>query len=103
MYTGRTIFSQLMDFLPKHDLHKCVRRYAGNYRIKSFSCLDQFLTNNFELPAVTVAQLYKARRRVEFFQMDQTAFANQSVLRNRQKRRENTNLDRSICVSTGRD
>ncbi len=36
------IFSQLMDFLPKHEFDKCVRRYQGNYRIRKFSCLDQF-------------------------------------------------------------
>lgn len=36
------IFSQLMDFLPKHEFDKCVRRYQGNYRMRKFSCLDQF-------------------------------------------------------------
>ncbi len=42
MYTGQMIFSQLMDFLPKHEFDKCVRRYQGNYRVRKFSCLDQF-------------------------------------------------------------
>lgn len=42
MYTGQMIFSQLMDFLPKHEFDKCVRRYQGNYRMRKFSCLDQF-------------------------------------------------------------
>lgn len=42
MYTGPMIFSQLMDFLPKHEFDKCVRRYQGNYRVRKFSCLDQF-------------------------------------------------------------
>ncbi len=32
MYTGRTVFSQLIDFLPRHEFSKCVRRYQGNYR-----------------------------------------------------------------------
>ena len=41
MYTGQMIFSQLMDFLPKHEFDKCVRRYQGNYRVRKFSCLDQ--------------------------------------------------------------
>ena len=31
-----------MDFLPKHEFDKCVRRYQGNYRMRKFSCLDQF-------------------------------------------------------------
>ena len=43
MYTGQMVFSQLMDFLPKHEFNKCVRRYQGNYRVRKFSCLDQFL------------------------------------------------------------
>ena len=43
MNSGRTIFSQLMDFIPKNDFDKCVRRYKGNYRIRKFSCYNQFL------------------------------------------------------------
>jgi len=47
MNTGRTVFSQAMDFLPTHELDKCVHRYAGNYRIRDFSCRDQFLCMAF--------------------------------------------------------
>jgi hypothetical protein len=47
MNSERTIFSQLMDFLPYYEFKKCVERYAGNYKIKSFSCLDQFLCMAF--------------------------------------------------------
>jgi hypothetical protein len=47
MYTGRMIFSQLMDFLPKREFDKCVRRYQGNYRIRRFSCFDQYLCMAF--------------------------------------------------------
>ena len=43
MNAGRTIFSQLMDFLPIHEFRQCVERYRGNYKIQSFSCWDQFL------------------------------------------------------------
>jgi hypothetical protein len=39
----RTVFSQLLDFLPRHEFNKCVGRYQGDYRIREFSCLDQFL------------------------------------------------------------
>jgi hypothetical protein len=41
--SGRTVFSQLMDFLPRNDFNKCVQRYNGNYRIRKFSCYDQYL------------------------------------------------------------
>ena len=43
MYTGQMVFSQLMDFLPRHEFNQCVRRYQGNYRVRKLSCLDQFL------------------------------------------------------------
>jgi hypothetical protein len=42
MNSGRTIFAQLMDFLPSYEFRKCVERYQGNYKVKSFSCWDQF-------------------------------------------------------------
>lgn len=47
MNTGKTIFAQVMDFLPLHEFRKSVERYQGNYRIKNFSCLDQFLSMAF--------------------------------------------------------
>lgn len=43
MNEGRTVFSQLMDFLPLHRFRQCVERYGGNYKIQRFTCLDQFL------------------------------------------------------------
>ncbi|HDY75631.1 MAG TPA: IS4 family transposase [Candidatus Marinimicrobia bacterium] len=42
MNTGKMIFSQLMDFIPWYEFQKCVQRYSGNYRIKTFFCQDQF-------------------------------------------------------------
>jgi hypothetical protein len=47
MHQGTTIFSQIMDFLPKHKFRKCVDRYGGNYRIHSFTCFDQFMCMAF--------------------------------------------------------
>jgi len=47
MNTGRTVFAQLMDFLPKHQFTLCVRRHAGDRRTRSFSCFDQFLCMAF--------------------------------------------------------
>ena len=47
MYTGKTVFSQLMDFLPMYEFRKCVDRYDGNYHTSSFSCMDQYLCMSF--------------------------------------------------------
>jgi len=47
MHTGRIVFSQLMDFLPKKQFDKCARRYRGDYRTKTFSCFDQYLCMAF--------------------------------------------------------
>ena len=47
MNTGRTVFSQIMDFLPLREFRKCVERYHGNYKVQKFSCMDQFLCMAF--------------------------------------------------------
>ena len=47
MYSGQVIFAQLMEFLPRHDFDACVRRYRGNFRVRGFSCHDQFLAMAF--------------------------------------------------------
>ena len=47
MNTGKTIFSQVMEFLPQYEFRKCVTRYQGDYKVLSFSCMDQFLCMTF--------------------------------------------------------
>jgi len=47
MNAGQTIFWQLMEFVPAYEFRKCVERYRGNYKVKSFSCWDQFLCMAF--------------------------------------------------------
>ena len=47
MNIGKTVFSQLMEFLPRYEFQKCVERYQGNYKLISFSCWDQFLCLSF--------------------------------------------------------
>ena len=70
---------------------------ATNKRLK-------FLTNNFTLPALTIAphlQVALADRVV--LQVDQAAPADQEVLRRQRERREDSNLDRRLGLRTGRD
>src|SRR4030043_2171857 len=47
MDTGKPVFAQIMDFLPTYAFHQCVGRYHGHYKMKSFSCWDQFLCMAF--------------------------------------------------------
>ena len=47
MNPGRSIFAQLMNFLPRHEFNKCVRQYRGHFRVRDFSCFDQFLCMAF--------------------------------------------------------
>jgi len=47
MHSGRIVFSQILDFLPRYEFNKCVQRYQGNYRTRKFSCYDQFLCMAF--------------------------------------------------------
>ncbi len=42
MYSGKLVFGQVMDHLPWHRFRRCVERYGGNHKIKSFSCSDQY-------------------------------------------------------------
>jgi hypothetical protein len=47
MHKSKTVFSQLMDFLPLFEFRRCVNRYRGNHKVISFSCYDQFLCMAF--------------------------------------------------------
>jgi len=47
MNTGSTIFSQLVGFLSHYEFQKCVSRYDGEHKVKSFSCWDQYLCMAF--------------------------------------------------------
>jgi hypothetical protein len=47
MNVGRTVFSQLMDYVPMHTFRLAVKRHKGERRVRSFSCWDQFLCMAF--------------------------------------------------------
>jgi hypothetical protein len=47
MNKGKTVLAQLMDYLPKHEFHRCVKRYKGDHYVKKFSCHSQFLALAF--------------------------------------------------------
>ena len=47
MNTGKTILSQLLDFINKYEFDKCVTKYNGNYRVKTFTCWEQFIVMTF--------------------------------------------------------
>jgi hypothetical protein len=47
MNSGKTVFAQLMDFIPAHEFQRGVARYRGQYRVRRFSCWDQFLSMAF--------------------------------------------------------
>jgi hypothetical protein len=47
MNRGKLVFAQLMQHLPLTTFRRCVARYRGEFKVKSFSCLDQFLCMAF--------------------------------------------------------
>jgi hypothetical protein len=47
MYTGKLIFSQVMDHLPMNIFRQCVARYQGDHYAKRFRCYDQYLVMSF--------------------------------------------------------
>jgi hypothetical protein len=42
MPAGKLLFAQLMDYVPPMVFERCVARYSGNRKVKSFSCTDHF-------------------------------------------------------------
>lgn len=47
MHIGKTVFAQLMMFMPDHEFQKCVDHYNGDYRVRSFSCREHFIVMSF--------------------------------------------------------
>ena len=47
MNQGRTVFSQLISFLPDREFRRCVARYQGDRRLREFSCWNQYLAMAF--------------------------------------------------------
>jgi hypothetical protein len=47
MNQGKLVFAQLMQHLPLTTFRRCVARYEGERKVKTFSCLDQFLSMAF--------------------------------------------------------
>ena len=47
MNTGKLVFAQIMAHLPLTTFRRCVTRYRGEYKIKHFTCLDQYLCMAF--------------------------------------------------------
>ncbi len=47
MNTGKLVFSQVIDHLPLYTFQRCVKRYQGNHKIKTFTCMDQYLCMAF--------------------------------------------------------
>ena len=52
MNVGKLVFAQVMEHLPMTTFRRCVARYGGEREVKTFSCLDQYLSMAFaQLPA----------------------------------------------------
>jgi hypothetical protein len=44
---GQTIFAQIMTYLPRHSFRSCVNKYQGDYKVRAFTCWEQFLVMAF--------------------------------------------------------
>ena len=47
MYAGKLVFAQVMEYAPWHTFRRLVAKYHGDFNVRSFSCLDQFLCMAF--------------------------------------------------------
>ena len=47
MHSGNLVFTQLMEFAPWHTFRRLVAKYRGDFNVRTFSCVDQFLSMAF--------------------------------------------------------
>lgn len=47
MYSGKLAFAQIMEFAPWHTFRRAVSKYRGDFNVRSFTCMDQFLCMAF--------------------------------------------------------
>src|SRR2546423_14962442 len=47
MNLGKLVFAQITQHFPLTTFRRCVARYGGSYKVKSFSCLDHYLCMAF--------------------------------------------------------
>lgn len=47
MHAGKLIFAQVMEFAPWHTFRRLVAKYQGNFNVRSFTCMDQYLCMAF--------------------------------------------------------
>ena len=43
MNSGKTVFSQIMQLIPRREFNEIITRHKGDYRVRNLSCHDQFL------------------------------------------------------------
>ena len=43
MHAGKLMFPQVMECAPCHTFRRLIKKYRGDFNIRTFSCLDQFL------------------------------------------------------------
>ncbi len=47
MYAGKLVFSQVMECAPWHTFRRLVAKYRADFNVRTFTCLDQFLSMAF--------------------------------------------------------
>ncbi|WP_407681768.1 DUF4372 domain-containing protein [Proteiniphilum propionicum] len=65
MNSGKTVFSQIMQLIPRREFNEIVTSYNGDYRVRNLSCHDQFLVMCIEIGAIYLMD----RGYVDFFRL----------------------------------
>jgi hypothetical protein len=47
MHFGKAVFNQVIEWVHPEQFRRCVTRYQGNYKVRNFSCWEQFLAMGF--------------------------------------------------------
>lgn len=102
MFAGKLVFSQVMDFMPLHTFRRCVAKYQGDYKVRRFSCLDQYLCMAFAQltyrESLRDIEVCLRSQKNKLLQVDQAESQDQNLLRDIRKCGEVTNLDRRFGI-----
>jgi len=47
MNAGKAVLAQIMDFVSTYEFGKSVDKYNGNYKVRTFTCREQFIVMSF--------------------------------------------------------
>ena len=87
MNYGKTIFSQIMDFIPPYEFRKCVKRYECQYKAKLFQQAKSFSVLNPNHCCIGISQCSQSFCQSNYFTSTIGIFRMEFILTGRKAHR----------------